>query len=225
MKLPDTIERDLQAIEAEYAARGGQQAGTPRLRGLRASIEIALQHLGHEMSFIVHTTNALSDSRKASLVLAEKMTSERDAAREFLGRDLKEAMDRVLTLELECQAARRSEDAAGEGWREALAANVMGLDALDAQQKDFEKRMHDALVVNEARLDQLQNFREALLEYLAWGAMTGSDRDLFEEKFRALVNGTPDLARPPCVKCGASESLDGDWFRLCGSCRWQEGTP
>jgi hypothetical protein len=112
----ELIERDLQAIEAEYAARGGQQAGTPRLRRLRASIEMALQHLaayrseqvktaehvfalfpmdsvlpmpGHEMSFIVHTTNALSDSRKAALVLAKKMKEERDAARELLGRELK----------------------------------------------------------------------------------------------------------------------------------------
>jgi hypothetical protein len=67
---------------------------------------------GHEMSFIIHTTNALSDSRKASLVLAEKMTSERDAAREFLGRDLKEAMERVLTLELEVQRLERIESAA-----------------------------------------------------------------------------------------------------------------
>lgn len=33
---------------------------------------------------------------------------------------------------------------------------------------------------------------EALKAYLAWGAMTGSDRDLFDEKFRAalaLVDG------------------------------------
>ncbi len=28
---------------------------------------------------------------------------------------------------------------------------------------------------------------EAVKEYIAWGAMTGSDRDLFDEKFRAAI--------------------------------------
>lgn len=46
MKLPTTIEHELQAIEAEYASRGGQQAGNPRLRGLRSSIETTLHELG-----------------------------------------------------------------------------------------------------------------------------------------------------------------------------------
>lgn len=25
-----------------------------------------------------------------------------------------------------------------------------------------------------------------------------------------------------CVECGAYESADGDWYRLCGPCRWGE---
>ena len=49
MKLPENIERDLREIEAEYAARGGQQAGTPRVRAIRASIEAELQRLTREL--------------------------------------------------------------------------------------------------------------------------------------------------------------------------------
>lgn len=45
MKLPSTIERDLLSIESEMAFRGAQKAGVPRLRGLRASIEIELARL------------------------------------------------------------------------------------------------------------------------------------------------------------------------------------
>ena len=43
MKLPKDIERDLRAVEQDYAARDVQQAGLPRLRSLRASIELELQ--------------------------------------------------------------------------------------------------------------------------------------------------------------------------------------
>lgn len=39
MRLPDRIEREIRAIEMEYAARPGQHAGTPRLWGLRYAIE------------------------------------------------------------------------------------------------------------------------------------------------------------------------------------------
>lgn len=42
------IERELQAIESEYASRGGQQAGSPRLRGLRCAIELEVQRLRGE---------------------------------------------------------------------------------------------------------------------------------------------------------------------------------
>ena len=30
---------------------------------------------------------------------------------------------------------------------------------------------------------------------------------------------------PPCVRCGATESSDGDWYRLCGTCRWAASGP
>ena len=225
MRLPDAIERDLKAIEDEYASRGGQQAGTPRLRGLRASIEIELQRLARE----------------------------RDEAREFLGRDLKASSERVLTLELECQAAHRSEDAAGEGWRESLAIyeklhgehQRMELAAKtfrDATQEAalalmeiFGPLVADAAIVGEtygwsevltvARSagDRLAQHQIALRDYLDWGAMTGSDRDLFESKFRELLAGVPAPVPVPCVECGTTESKDGDWYRLCGECRWTMG--
>lgn len=51
MRLPDAIERDLRAIEMErylgFEATIPQQAGVPRLRSLRASIEAELQKLGY----------------------------------------------------------------------------------------------------------------------------------------------------------------------------------
>lgn len=34
--------------------------------------------------------------------------------------------------------------------------------------------------------------------------------------------GAPE--QPPCVQCGATESSDGDWYRLCGPCHWK-GSP
>ena len=70
-------------------------------------------------------------------MIAPRLRVERDKACEFIGRDLKEAMERVLTLELDCQ-----------------------------------------------------RFRAALQEYLDWGAMTGPDQDLFEQKFRVLLTST-----------------------------------
>ena len=39
----------------------------------------------------------------------EKAEAERDAAREYLGRDLQEARERILTLELEVQRLKRGE--------------------------------------------------------------------------------------------------------------------
>jgi hypothetical protein len=39
MKLPDVIEREIREIETALGAQGGQQAGPPRLRGLRSAIE------------------------------------------------------------------------------------------------------------------------------------------------------------------------------------------
>lgn len=43
MKLPVDIEREIQLVEADYASRGGQQAGNARLRGLRSAIEAELR--------------------------------------------------------------------------------------------------------------------------------------------------------------------------------------
>jgi hypothetical protein len=28
------------------------------------------------------------------------------------------------------------------------------------------------------------------------------------------------MTQSPCVACGSSESSDGDWYRICGPCRW-----
>lgn len=46
MRLPPQIEREISLIEAEYAARRGQQAGYPRLRGLRSVIEDFMREAG-----------------------------------------------------------------------------------------------------------------------------------------------------------------------------------
>jgi len=48
MKLPEPIESAVRAIEADWAARGGQQAGTPRARELRTAIEAELARLTAE---------------------------------------------------------------------------------------------------------------------------------------------------------------------------------
>ncbi len=42
MKLPDALEHALSDAERLLGTVGGQQAGTPRLRGLRAAIETEL---------------------------------------------------------------------------------------------------------------------------------------------------------------------------------------
>ena len=39
MKLPEDIEREIREAELACGAQGGQQAGLPRLRGLRSVIE------------------------------------------------------------------------------------------------------------------------------------------------------------------------------------------
>ena len=36
------------------------------------------------------------------------------------------------------------------------------------------------------------------------------------------VTRVPDMSHVvPCVRCGATTSKDGDWYRLCGPCRWE----
>ena len=46
MRLPTRIEREIQAIEAEWAARPGQHAGIPKARGLRSAIEYFMHSNG-----------------------------------------------------------------------------------------------------------------------------------------------------------------------------------
>jgi hypothetical protein len=46
VKLPNDIEREIQAIEHDYWQRDGQHAGTSRLRGLRSAIEAELKAKG-----------------------------------------------------------------------------------------------------------------------------------------------------------------------------------
>jgi hypothetical protein len=41
-------------------------------------------------------------------------------------------------------------------------------------------------------LEVAPKIRETIVEFLEWGAMTGSDRSLFHEKFRALLEALPD---------------------------------
>lgn len=36
----------------------------------------------------------------------------------------------------------------------------------------------------------------------------------------AALQHQPDQAPAPCVCCGTSASADGDWYRICGPCRW-----
>lgn len=42
-----------------------------------------------------------------------------------------------------------------------------------------------------AAANREQKLRKAITEYLEWGAMTGSDRDLLEDQFREALKGTP----------------------------------
>lgn len=46
MRLPNRIEKEIRAIEAEYDARPGQHAGNARLRSLRHAIEDFLKEHG-----------------------------------------------------------------------------------------------------------------------------------------------------------------------------------
>lgn len=46
-----------------------------------------------------------------------------------------------------------------------------------------------------------ERYREAIAGYLDWGAMTGSDRDLWESRFRAALLPPPEPAHV-CLGCG-----------------------
>lgn len=79
MKLPDNIERDLQEIETDYVWRTGQQAGVPRLRSLRSSIQIELQKLGYRYKACLDRNNwRLEDGRVIGLLTPEDLENTPD---------------------------------------------------------------------------------------------------------------------------------------------------
>lgn len=117
MKLPENVERDLQAIESEYDARGGQQAGTPRLRGLRASIEEALRVL----------IAANEEARIAHDVLSKACTANADAADQSQAEVLRLKEGRFTPEEIHtiCHNLHGTVDA--EGFADGCAAEQMKL--------------------------------------------------------------------------------------------------
>ena len=63
MRLPEAIEREIQAIEREIASRGGQQVGPPWLRELRAAIGLELQRV-RIMRDLRRAESTLTDDEK-----------------------------------------------------------------------------------------------------------------------------------------------------------------
>jgi hypothetical protein len=57
MKLPDSIEQAIQAIEQEWSSRPGQQAGVPRARELRTAIEEEVRKLKEVKAFLPRITS------------------------------------------------------------------------------------------------------------------------------------------------------------------------
>jgi hypothetical protein len=53
-----------------------------------------------------------------------------------------------------------------------------------------------ACLAAQSRAASLLAVLEVVREYLEWGAMTGSDRDLFEAKFRAAIAAYDALVTP-----------------------------
>lgn len=69
-----------------------------------------------------------------------------------------------------------------------------------------EARWAEKLAAAEARA---KRYEEALNDYLDWGAMTGSDRDLFINRFRRLL-GRPEGYYCDRCRCNvATEKHDG----------------
>lgn len=62
----------------------------------------------------------------------------------------------------------------------------------------------------------LAYLREALAELVEY-TLTG---DADEDDAQLLDRVDALRAKAPCVKCGTTEASDGDWYRLCGTCRW-----
>jgi hypothetical protein len=74
--------------------------------------------------------------------------------------------------------------------RDLLA--VISADELIPESVSYMRQAREALLDAEPEQGwQESKLREAVQEYLDWGAMTGSDRDWFEQKFREA------LATPP----------------------------
>jgi hypothetical protein len=83
-------------------------------------------------------------------------------------------------------------DGDGVGGQQAGSPRLRGLrSAVEATVQEFDVRMKAALTVNEQRLDEIAAMKMVIFEYLTWGPMTGSDRDLFDEKFREVA-GLPE---------------------------------
>jgi hypothetical protein len=45
------------------------------------------------------------------------------------------------------------------------------------------------------------------------------------DELAALLQAAAPPALQPCALCGTEESMDGDWYHICGSCRWVETEP
>lgn len=77
----------------------------------------------------------------------------------------------------------------------------------------------DALLIDQLRA-LVEQWRTKAAQQ---GAMYASGlTDCADDVERLLGPEAPHQEeKPPCVRCGATESSDGDWYRLCGKCRWE----
>ena len=75
MKPPDVIEREIREIETALGAQGGQQAGPPRLRGLRSVIERQTAELAAARAVLetAQDEGALTDLSDAGMVRWRKL--------------------------------------------------------------------------------------------------------------------------------------------------------
>jgi hypothetical protein len=93
----------------------------------------------------------------------------------------------------------------------------------------------DALtaLVEQAKRDAWAHIGEAETAHLHGNAQSeGLHRALAQvhhwfaveiEKAAALIAAGRSAAttEPPCGLCGTTTSADGDWYRICGTCRWE----
>lgn len=67
-----------------------------------------------------------------------------------------------------------------------------------------------------------------------WRVLNDEARVLGRENFDRAVKAESEVAQlrgalsalqaereAPCVRCGTTESADGDWYRICGKCHWE----